>query len=31
MKPTMTTANAHAERMAQTLERLDRKIGINKN
>ena len=31
MKPAMTTANAHAERMAQTLERLDRKIGINKN
>jgi ATP-dependent protease ClpP protease subunit len=31
MKPAMTAANAHAERMAQTLERLDRKIGINKN
>ena len=31
MKPAITAANAHAERMAQTLERLDRKIGINKN
>jgi hypothetical protein len=31
MKPAMTAANAHAERMAQTLERLDRRIGINKN
>lgn len=31
VKPAITAANAHAERMAQTLERLDRKIGINKN
>jgi ATP-dependent protease ClpP protease subunit len=30
-KPTMNAATAHAERMAQTLDRLDRKIGIKKN
>ena len=31
VRPGMNPATAHAERMAQTLERLDRKIGINKN
>ena len=31
VKPTMNPATAHAERMAQTLDRLDRKIGIKKN
>jgi len=31
VRPGMNPATAHAERMAQTLERLDRRIGINKN
>ena len=31
VRPGMNPATAHAERMAQTLERLDRKIGLNKN
>lgn len=31
VKPTMSPATAHAQRMAQTLDRLDRKLGIKKD
>lgn len=31
VKPTMSPASAHAQRMAQTLDRLDRKLGIKKD
>ena len=31
VKPTMSPATAHAQRMAQTLDRLDRKLGIKRD
>lgn len=31
VKPTMSPASAHAQRMAQTLDRLDRKLGIKRD